>query len=120
VGGVESALKEALAAAEAGGGRLDGKADMGRLAPPMARRSTGGFVDCALSGSSVRGRRRPGMGDRVFALVGKAEAMASLMRRTETPTSAPILRSLRRMVAQLALANCVRLRPMRRKAQMRT
>lgn len=42
------------------------------------------------------------------------------MRRTETRTSAPILRSLRRMVAQLALANCVRLRPMRRKAQMRT
>jgi hypothetical protein len=32
--------------------------------------------------------------------------MASLMRRTETRTSASILSSLRRMVAQLALAAC--------------
>ena len=52
--------------------------------------------------------------------LGKAEAMASLMRRTETRTSAPILSSLRRMVAQLALANWVCLRPMRRKAHRRT
>src|SRR5438128_11568711 len=37
--------------------------------------------------------------------------MAILMRRTLTLTSAPILRSLRRMVAQLALANRVARRP---------
>jgi len=30
-----------------------------------------GYVDCALSGSSARGRGEPGVGDPVFALVGK-------------------------------------------------
>ena len=51
---------------------------------------------------------------------GQAEFMASLMRRTETLTRAPILNSLRRMVAQLALASLVLARPMRRSAQIST
>src|SRR5271169_3076393 len=70
-------------------------------------------------------RQRAAAASRAWAIrysrwLGKDEAMASLMRRTETRTSAPILSNLRRMVAQLALANCVGLRAMRRKAQRRT
>src|SRR4029450_13136522 len=45
---------------------------------------------------------------------GQAEAMAILMRRTLTRTSAPILRSLRRMVPQVASAKTVSARPIRR------
>jgi hypothetical protein len=38
---------------------------------------------------------------------GQPDAIATLMRRTLTRTRAPILSSLRRMVPQVALANCV-------------
>jgi SCO1/SenC len=44
--------------------------------------------------------------------------MAILIRRTLVRTDAPILRSLRRIVPQVALANCVCLRPMRRSAHI--
>src|SRR5438034_7353527 len=47
---------------------------------------------------------------------GQADAMAILMRRTLMRTSAPILSSLRRMVPQLACANSVSCRPIRRRA----
>ena len=50
----------------------------------------------------------------------QAEAMAILMRLTLTRTSAPILNSLRRMVPQVAWANGVCLRAMRRNAQTST
>jgi len=49
-----------------------------------------------------------------------AEAMATLMRRTERRTWAPIFRSARRSVPQVASANWVWARPMRRRAQSRT
>ena len=42
---------------------------------------------------------------------GQADAMAILMRRTLTRTSAPILSSLRRMVPQVALAKAVQAGP---------
>ena len=45
--------------------------------------------------------------------------MASLIRRTLVRTSAPIFKSLRRMVPHEARANWVWLRPMRRKVQIR-
>ena len=45
---------------------------------------------------------------------GQAEAMANLMRRTLTRTRAPSFSSLRRMVPQVASANCVCAKPMRR------
>src|SRR5215203_7094216 len=51
---------------------------------------------------------------------GQAEAMAILMRRTEMRTNAPILRNLRRMVPQVALAKAVSARAMRRIAQIST
>ena len=51
---------------------------------------------------------------------GCAEAMAILMRRTDRRPWAPILRSARRSVPQVASANRVWARPMRRKAQSRT
>ena len=51
---------------------------------------------------------------------GQADAMAILTRRTETRTSAPIFRSLRRMLPQVALAKMVSARPMRRRAQSST
>ena len=38
----------------------------------------GGFVDCALSGSSARGRGQPGPGDPVFALVGEGRGHSEL------------------------------------------
>jgi hypothetical protein len=51
---------------------------------------------------------------------GQAEAMAMWMRRTLTRTSAPILSSFSRMVAQVAVANSVCARPMRRSAHSST
>src|SRR5882672_1189745 len=51
---------------------------------------------------------------------GQAEAMAIRTRRTEMRISAPILRSLRRMVPQVAFAKTVLVRPMRRSAQIST
>jgi hypothetical protein len=41
--------------------------------------------------------------------------MAILMRRTETVTRAPIFKSFRRMVPQVAVSNSVWLRPIRRR-----
>src|SRR5208337_232898 len=52
------------------------------------------------------------------AAAGQAEAMANLMRRALTRTSAPILSSLSRMVPQVASANTVSARPIRRSAHM--
>src|SRR5712671_4859364 len=51
---------------------------------------------------------------------GQPDAIAILMRRTLMRTSAPILRNLRRMVPQVALANFVCCSPIRRKAQSST
>ena len=51
---------------------------------------------------------------------GWAEAMAILTRRTETRTRAPIFRSFRRMLPQVALARSVWASPMRLSAQMST
>lgn len=51
---------------------------------------------------------------------GQAEAMAILMRRAETVTRAPIFRSLRRMVPQVAVANSVCCRARRRSAAIST
>ena len=47
---------------------------------------------------------------------GQADAMAILTRRTLMRTSAPTLSSLRRMVPQVACANAVSCRPIRRRA----
>src|SRR4029077_17608819 len=47
---------------------------------------------------------------------GHADAIATLMRRALTRTRAPIFSSFRRMVPQVALANGVWCRAMRRKA----
>jgi hypothetical protein len=49
-----------------------------------------------------RGARRARWAVANTALSGQPDAMASLMRRTLTVTRAPILRSLRRMVSQVA------------------
>jgi len=46
--------------------------------------------------------------------------MANLMRRMLTRTSAPSLSNLSRMVPQVASANAVPARPMRRNAQIST
>jgi hypothetical protein len=46
--------------------------------------------------------------------------MAILIRRTLTRTSAPNFSSFKRMVPQVASANCVWANPMRRKAQSKT
>src|SRR5512134_819129 len=54
------------------------------------------------------------------ARCGQAEAMAILMRRTETVTRAPSLSSFKRMVPQVACANSVCGRPIRRNASSRT
>src|SRR6478735_4416698 len=51
---------------------------------------------------------------------GQPDAIALLIRRTLTRTRAPILSSLRRMVPQVALANGVWCRAMRRKAHSST
>ena len=51
---------------------------------------------------------------------GKAEAMASLIRRQLIRTSAPIFRRRSRMVPLVAAANWVWRRPIRRSAQSRT
>src|SRR5258705_2075255 len=51
---------------------------------------------------------------------GHAEAIPTLIRRTEMRTSAPILRNLRRMVPQVASAKAVSARAMRRNAQTST
>src|SRR5437773_1386120 len=48
---------------------------------------------------------------------GQTEAMAILIRRTEMRTNPPILRNLRRMEPQVALANGVSARAMRRTDQ---
>src|SRR3954462_14481014 len=50
---------------------------------------------------------------------GQADAIAILIRRTLTRTSAPILSSLRRMVPQVAFANLVSWSPIRRVAHSR-
>src|SRR6202521_6475489 len=50
---------------------------------------------------------------------GQPDAIATLMRRTLMRTRAPILSSLRRMVPQVALANSVSWRPIRRVAHSR-
>src|SRR4249920_810686 len=51
---------------------------------------------------------------------GHADAIATLMRRALTRTRAPILSSLRRIVPQVALANGVWCRAIRRKAHSST
>src|SRR3954470_21720103 len=51
---------------------------------------------------------------------GQAEAIATWIRRTLTLTSAPIFSSVRRMLPQLARANWVKARPIRRSAQSST
>ena len=51
---------------------------------------------------------------------GQPEAMATVMRRTLIRTRAPIFSSLRRMLPQVASANWVWAKPMRRSAQSRT
>ncbi len=52
--------------------------------------------------------------------VGQAEAIATFTRRALIRTRAPILRSLRRIVPQVASANWVWRKPRRRNAQSRT
>jgi hypothetical protein len=42
-----------------------------RRRPPLGGGGGWGYVDCALSGSSARGGREPGVGDLVFALMGE-------------------------------------------------
>ena len=54
------------------------------------------------------------------ACQGQPDAMANLTRRTEMRTRAPILRSLSRIVPQVASANCVCGSPIRRSAQIST
>jgi hypothetical protein len=49
------------------------------------------------SGSSARRRGQPRMGDGELVSAGAGRAIAILIRRTLTRTSAPILNSLRRM-----------------------
>ena len=53
-------------------------------------------------------------------LKGHADASAIFTRRTEVVTSAPILRSFKRIVPQVARASSVPARPMRRSAQSNT
>src|SRR6185437_9741201 len=69
----------------------------------------------ALAASHKRRAARPHS-----SAAGEADAMAILMRRTETRTSAPIFSSLRRMLPQVESAKMVSARPMRRKAQTST
>src|SRR6184192_592499 len=83
----------------------------------LARR---GFAcqTCAARAFAASARRRAAWPQ--CSAAGQAEAMAILMRRTEMRTNAPILRNLRRMVPQVALANAVSARAMRRIAQIST
>src|SRR5438552_7187451 len=69
----------------------------------------------ALAASARRRAARP-----QSSAAGQAEAMASLMRRTEMRTSAPIFKNLSLMVPQVASAKAVSARPMRRNAQIST
>src|SRR5216684_3156324 len=63
--------------------------------------------------------RRMAASPQIWA-TGQPDAIAILMRRTLMRASAPILRNLRRMVPQVALANFVCCSPIRRKAQSST
>ena len=54
------------------------------------------------------------------AALGQAEAIATLMLRTETRTWAPIFRSFNRILPQVASARRVYASPIRRKAQIST
>ena len=65
----------------------------------------------ALAASANRRAARPHS-----SAAGHAEAMASLMRRTEMRTSAPIFKNLSLMVPQVASAKMVSTRPIRRSA----
>ena len=69
---------------------------------------------------SARGGGQCDVGGVVVGLIGKADGMASLMRRALVRTGAPIFKSLRRMVPHDARANWVWASPMRRKAQIKT
>ena len=60
------------------------------------------------------------IGEVVLGRYGQAEAMAILIRRTLRRTWAPIFKSLSRMVPQVAAANWVCRRPIRRSASSRT
>src|SRR3954465_8571929 len=59
-------------------------------------------------------------GSRHSAAAGQAEALAPFTRRALMRTSAPIFRSLRRIVPQVAAAAPVWASPIRRKAHRRT
>ena len=74
----------------------------------------------AFSGRCQRAAASAACAARYSAWQGKADGIASLMRRTLVRTSAPIFNSLRRIVPHDARANWVWAKPMRRKAQIST
>src|ERR1700730_812295 len=77
---------------------------------------TGGLCGPGDDAALAAALRRTAASPQVWA-AGQPDAIAILMRRTLMRTSAPILRNLRRMVPQVALANRVCCSPIRRKAQ---
>ena len=83
------------------------------------------LVPCVVGDRAERGGQATAWRKRVWASAysgcqGRAEAMATFTRRTLRRTCASIFSSLRRMVPQLASANCVCLRPIRRRAHSST
>lgn len=63
---------------------------------------------------------KPRGGEAPFAADGQAEAKAILTRRALIFTDAPIFKNFSRIVPQVAAANCVWARPIRRSAHKRT
>src|ERR1700682_458356 len=96
------------------------------------RKGSGGLLDDTAEGTRCGGACQAGEPRALAAALrrraaqpqtwaaGQLDAMAILMRRTLTRTSAPILSSLRRMVPQLALADGVVCSATRRTAQSST
>jgi hypothetical protein len=75
-----------------------------------------GWRGCGLGGAGVDQPHNRAWARRKAAASGQLEAMATRMRRTLRVTRAPIFRSFRRIVPQVAVASSVPARPMRRSA----
>src|SRR5262249_36897940 len=112
-----------IGSGRAGSARNGGEragAQPGRVvADAMRARGPGGYIAAPLPGQcAVAGKRRWAGGDSFWE--GQGGGTAVLIWRTLTRTSAPILNSLRRIVPQVASANCVCRRAIWRKAQTST
>src|SRR4051812_45188987 len=95
----------------------DGGIFLARLRAALRRdRSRGWRWGFGLGGAGVDQPHNRAWARRKTAAPGQLEAIATRMRRTLRVTRAPIFRSFRRIVPQVAAANSVPAKPMRRSA----